>query len=576
MNNRRNVRRSPRNKGRRTGRGGCLFVLFGVCLLTFSVWQGWKEWMPNFEYATPDTTIKQPITWQGNSTSYGAYGSGKSLMIPLSIIQNKIIPQAIYEAASNQVILTNDSDVAALPLNATKGIWNGEIKDWKIATQEINGEIYVPMAVLEKLGVAQAFEYEESGAVQLVLPGEQLQYGETVQSDKPDVTYTMREQPDRKAAIVKKLPAQAKITIWDSQDGWVHIQDDEGSFGYIQESAVKKTDVWSMPAAEAVEKPSFVQNNTPVSLAWEAVYSRNPDPEALPDMPGVNVISPTWFSLADDEGNVNAKANKELVKWAHAENKHVWALYSNSFEPERTTESLATFERRNRTIQQLLQFMKQYDLDGINIDYENVNVEDRDKLTQLVRELTPQFHRQGLVVSIDVTAKSTSGNWSMFLDREALGRSVDYMMVMAYDEHWASSPKAGSVASLPWAEQSVQRIMDEDNVPASKLVLGMPLYTRIWTETVENGETKVSSKAVGMETIKQWIADNKLTPVMNESTGQHYAELTLDGETQRVWIEDTTSIQARIDMAKQMNLAGVAVWARTFGDDSIWKVLNYS
>lgn len=576
MNNRRNVRRSPRNKGRRTGRGGCLFVLFGVCLLTFSVWQGWKEWMPNFEYATPDTTIKQPITWQGKSTSYGAYGSGKSLMIPLSVIQNKILPQAIYEAASNQVILTNDADVAALPLDATKGILNGESKDWKIAAQEINGEIYVPMAVLEKLGVAQAFEYEESGAVQLVLPGEQLQYGETVQSDKSDETYTMREQPDRKAAIVRKLPAQAKITIWDSQDGWVHIQDDEGNFGYIQESAIKKTDVWSMPAAEPVEMPSFVQNNTPVSLAWEAVYSRNPDPEALPDMPGVNVISPTWFSLADDEGNVNAKADKKLVKWAHAENKHVWALYSNSFEPERTTESLATFERRNRTIQQLLQFMKQYDLDGINIDYENVNVEDRNKLTQLVRELTPQFHRQGLVVSIDVTAKSTSGNWSMFLDREALGRSVDYMMVMAYDEHWASSPKAGSVASLPWAEQSVQRIMDEDHVPASKLVLGMPLYTRIWTETVENGETKVSSKAVGMETIKQWIADNKLTPVMNETTGQHYAELTLDGEKQRVWIEDTTSIQARIDMAKQMNLAGIAVWARTFGDDSLWKVLNYS
>lgn len=575
MSNRRDVRRNPRRTGKRPGRGGCLFVLFGVCLLTFSVWQGWKEWMPNFEYATPDTSIKQPITWQGNSTSYGAYGSGKSLMIPLSAVQDKILPQAVFEAASNLVILTNASDVATLPLDVTKGLLNGESKDWKIAAQEIDGEVYVPMAVLEKLGVAQAFEYEGSGAVQLVLSGEQLQYGETVQSDKADTTYTVREQPDRKAAIVTKLPVKAKITIWGIQDGWIHIQDDQGRFGYIQESDVAKTDVWSMPAAKQVEKPSFVQNNMPVSLAWEAVYSRNPDPDALPDMPGVNVISPTWFSLADDEGNVNTKADDKVVKWAHADDKYVWALYSNSFEPERTTAALATFERRNRTIQQLLQFMKQYDLDGINIDYENVNVEDRDKLTQFVRELTPQFHREGLVVSIDVTAKSTSGNWSMFLDREALGRSVDYMMVMAYDEHWATSPKAGSVSSLPWAEQAVQRIMDEDNVPADKLVLGMPLYTRIWTETVEGGETKVSSKAVGMETIKQWITDNKVTPVMKEQTGQHYAEVTLNGEKQRVWIEDTTSIQARIQMARQLNLAGVAVWARTFGDESIWKVLNY-
>lgn len=575
MRNRRNDKRGLSRKDKRAGRGGCLFVLIGVCILTFSIWQGWKQWMPNFDYAVPDTSIKQPITWKGAKTSYGAYGSGTSLMIPLSIIQDKILPQAVYEAGSNLVILTNESDVAALPLNSTKGILNGASHDWKIAAQEIDGNVYVPMAVLEKLGLAQAFEYEGSGAVQLVLPGEQLQYGMTVTANKADTIYVVREHPDRKGAIVTKLPQESKVTIWGSQDGWTHIQDHEGRFGYIQESHVTMTDVWSMPVPTSVEKPLFVQENTPVNLAWEAVYSRNPDPNALPDMPGVNVISPTWFSLADDEGNVNAKADEKLVKWAHGENKQVWGLYSNSFEPERTTSSLSTFERRNRTIQQLLTLMKEYHLDGINIDYENVNVEDRDKLTQFVRELTPQFHREGLVVSIDVTAKSTSGNWSMFLDREALGRSVDYMIVMAYDEHWASSPKAGSVSSLPWADQAVQRIMDEDRVPASKLVLGMPLYTRIWTETVENGETKVSSKAVGMETIKKWIADNQVTPVMNEQTGQHYAEISLNGQKQRVWIEDTTSIQARIQMAKQKNLAGVAVWARTFGDDAIWKVLNY-
>ena len=333
---------------------------------------------------------------------------------------------------------------------------------------------------------------------------------------------------------------------------------------------------WSMPEIQELEKPAFVQEQQPVSLAWEAVYSRNPDPADLPDMPGVNVISPTWFSLEDDEGNVASKADKKLVQWAHSQNKQVWALYSNSFDPERTTESLSTFERRDRTIKQLLDLMKQYDLDGMNIDYENVNVEDRDSLTQFVRELTPQFHRQGLVVSIDVTPKSTSDMWSRFLDREALGQSVDYMIVMAYDEHWASSPTAGSVSSLPWAEQSIRRIIEEDHVPASKLVLGMPLYTRIWTETVEDGETKVTSKAVGMQSIKEWIAEHNLSPVMTDYEGQHYAEVSLNGGKQRAWIEDTTSIQSRIQMAKDMKLAGVAVWARSFGDVALWKVLNYS
>ncbi|MGZ9587325.1 glycosyl hydrolase family 18 protein [Paenibacillus marinisediminis] len=569
-------RRSKSNKGlKRSRKRGYLLILLGVCLLTVAAWQGWKEWMPNFEYAAPDTSVKQPISWNGEMTTYSAAGSGRSLLIPLSALQERIMPQAIYESESNLVILTDDTHVATVPLNSSEGTLDGKVKDWKLPAQNVNGDIYVPSVVLEELGVVKTIEYPASGVVQLVLPGEELQYGQIVSSVKADKQYAMRQEPNKKSPIVKEIAAGTKVTLWGEQDGWYRIQEDEGLIGYIPSSEIEVTTTWKMPQAEKLEKPAFVQENTPVTLAWEAVYSKNPNTEDLPDMPGVNVISPTWFSLADDEGNVSSKVDEKLVKWAHAQDKFVWGLYSNSFEPERTTAALSTYERRSKTINQLLQYMEQYNLDGINIDYENVNVEDRDKLTQFVRELTPQFHRNGLVVSIDVTAKSSSGKWSMFLDREALGRSVDYMMVMAYDEHWATSPEAGSVSSLPWAEQAVRRIMEEDDVPANKLVLGMPLYTRIWTETVENGETKVSSKTIGMESMKKWIAENNVEPVMSEETGQHYAEVSKDGQKQRVWIEDTTSINSRIQMAQDMKLGGVAVWARSFGDEELWKMLKY-
>ncbi|WP_455430246.1 glycosyl hydrolase family 18 protein [Paenibacillus darwinianus] len=253
----------------------------------------------------------------------------------------------------------------------------------------------------------------------------------------------------------------------------------------------------------------------------------------------------------------------------------VWALFNNSFDPDRTTQALDDFGTRFRMIQQLLAYAKMYMLQGINIDFENVYTKDKANLVQFIRELTPLAHDQNLVISIDVTPKSSSEMWSAFLDREALGRAVDYMIVMTYDEYWASSPRSGSVASLPWVERSVQRILEEDNVPPRKLVLGVPLYTRIWTEKKdENGKIAVSSKAVGMEAVEELITERKLKPVYQQATGQNYVEYTENGALIRIWIEDETSMKARAELVKKYGLAGVASWQRTFQKPGIWNTIQ--
>ncbi|WP_420798623.1 glycosyl hydrolase family 18 protein [Paenibacillus beijingensis] len=226
-------------------------------------------------------------------------------------------------------------------------------------------------------------------------------------------------------------------------------------------------------------------------------------------------------------------------------------------------------------IQQLLAYAKMYRLQGINIDFENVRTADKANLVQFVRELTPMLHEQNLVVSIDVTPKSNSELWSLFLDRPALIQSVDYMMLMAYDEHWASSPNSGSVASMPWVKRAVDRLVEEDGIPPAKLILGMPLYTRIWTETIgQNGKRKVSSKAVGMDRVREIIAAKKLAPVYDAATGQNYVEYSENGALNRIWIEDALSIKARVDLANRYGLAGVATWNRSFQSDDIWSVIE--
>ncbi|WJH37142.1 glycosyl hydrolase family 18 protein [Paenibacillus sp. CC-CFT747] len=298
------------------------------------------------------------------------------------------------------------------------------------------------------------------------------------------------------------------------------------------------------------------------------------DTTKIGPMPGLNVISPQWFHLLDGEGNLQNLADPAYLKWAHDRGYQVWALFSNGFEPKRTAEALSTYDRRMKMIKQLLAYAEMYSLQGINIDFENIYLKEKENLVQFVREMVPLLHEQNLVVSIDVAVKDGSEMYSRFMDRRAVGEVVDYMMVMTYDEHWATSPKAGSVASLPWVEKGIVQIIKEDAVPPSKLLLGMPFYTRVWTEQPKDGKTAVTSKAVSMEAVQKIIEEKKLTPAWDEEAGQNYVQYTEDDKTVKIWIEDAVSVKSRVDLAKKLDLAGVASWSRAFETPDIWTVIQ--
>ncbi|ASS69019.1 glycosyl hydrolase family 18 protein [Paenibacillus sp. RUD330] len=320
---------------------------------------------------------------------------------------------------------------------------------------------------------------------------------------------------------------------------------------------------------------AFSSGNAKVNMTWEAVYGKSPDPERLPELDGVNVVSPTWFELSNGTGDISSKADLDYVRWAKERNLQIWAMFSNGFEPNRTSIALSTKKSREHMIQQLLQYAETYRLQGINFDFENVKTDDGENFVQFIKEASPLLRECNLVVSVDVTPKSDSEYWSLFLDRPALIPYVDFMMLMAYDEHWASSPKSGSVASLSWVRRSVERLLDEDGIPPSKIVLSMPLYTRVWTETPKSsGGSKVTSKALGMKKAAELVAARKLNPTYDRKTGQNYVEYREDGQLKRIWLEDSTSIKARVALANEYGLAGVATWSRSFMDSGIWNVIK--
>jgi len=551
--------------------GGSMWYAYGL-------YQEWQEAQPSSERVVPSFGDNpKPIFYEGEMLDDPASGTGDELMLSIPFIQEHIDEMVFYEEQSESVIITTANKVIRLKTNQLTAWVNEQPTTLELPVVKEEEAVRVPVSLLQEIYTFEVRENSETGAVLFFKPGDILQWA----SVKPlyskqgePVPASLRLEPSIKSPIVADLPAEEQVLIWSEEQDWYHVQMTNGWMGYVRkaDASLLKPE---MIAAGEQEKPIIPWSplGGRINLTWEQVVSRNPDTSKLGEMPGLNVVSPTWFHFKDEQGNLKNLASDQYVKWAHGRGYQVWALFSNDFDPDLTRTVLSSYDTRMHVIRQLVSYAELYDLQGINIDFENVYLADKPLVTQFVRELTPFLHEQGLVVSIDVTIRGGSEMWSLFLDREALGKTVDYMMVMTYDEHWASSPKAGSVASLPWTEKGIADIIAYDHVPASKLLIGVPYYTRIWSEQTVDGKKKVSSKAVGMETIQKLIQEKKLTPVYDAATGQDYVEYQEDGALKRIWIENETSMKARAELVKKYDLAGIASWRRGFETAEIWEVI---
>ncbi|SDP11829.1 Copper amine oxidase N-terminal domain-containing protein [Paenibacillus sp. yr247] len=532
----------------------------------------WQQLVPNrTKVDTEFHELSKPVFYQGNYYKMSAIGEKEGLKLPLELIQEWMDPSIIYEKSSDSVIITTKDKVLRLKTTELSALMNEKPITLSFPVEKKGNDIYVPIEPLRQLYPFEIRESENSGAILLFKKGDLVKWGK--HSDTKESQ--LRTFASIKAPIVSSIATNEQVMILGEEGDWFRVQQQSGPIGYVRKADILEDHEETIPIQEQTSAyVPWKPLNGKLNLTWEHVITKNPDTSKVGDMPGLQVVSPTWFSLADGEGSIKNLADASYVKWAQSRNYQVWALFSNGFEPDRTSQALSSYDRRMKIIKQLLGFAQTYKLQGINIDFENVYLKDKENLVQFVRELTPFMHEQGLAVSIDVTPKSTNEMWSVFYDRPALAEVVDYMMLMAYDEYWATSPKSGSVSSLPWTERSVTGLLGSEKVPPSKLVLGVPFYTRQWTEETKNGKTTVTSKTLTMEAAETIIKDKKLTPIFLEETGQNYVEYKEGEKLIRIWLEDETSIKARLELVKKYDLAGVASWRRGFEQPATWKVIQ--
>ena len=461
---------------------------------------------------------ENPILYKGQQAG-NALVEGDTVYVPLTFMKNQVDEQLFFDEKSNSMILTTSHKVVQMPTESLTYFVNEEPVQLQMpAVKDQNGELYIALDPILSYYNMQYTILPKTNAIEITQDGTEKTYGTIDAKEVHEEKLRLRTEPSLQSPYTAQTVDGEEILIEKEEEKFYFIRKDDGTAGYLNKKYVTKgkTETVQIKTEQNEAVPPKIEG--PIHLTWEAVYTKNPDTANLPAMPGVNVVSPTWFELSGSDGTIKNLGSLDYVNWAKEKGYQVWGLFSNAFDPDLTHETLQHYETRQKIIRQLLHYSQMYQLNGINLDIENVREEDGPLVTQFVREATPYFHEAGLIVSMDITF-ITTGNWSAFYERDKLAETVDYLVVMAYDEHWATSPEAGSVASLPWVEQNLQKLLEV--VPNEKLILGVPLYTRLWEEK-ETGE--LSSKALSMAEVKEWLAAHQVTPQYDEMSGQNYAE----------------------------------------------------
>ena len=390
-----------------------------------------------------------------------------------------------------------------------------------------------------------------------------------------------------KSPVLEEVKKGDKLTVLEDVSDWKKVCTQSGIVGYIQKS--KLNDIQQETTSREFEEPDYtgIQKDYKINLVWHQVTSEEANAgieDALADTKGLNTISPTWFSVADNSGNLNSIASADYVNYAHQRGLEVWALLDNFDQNVDDMELLSHTSSRENLENQLVNAALQNGIDGINVDFEQIPTDVGEHYIQFIRELSVKCRTNNLVLSVD---NYVPKGYNTHYHREEQGIMADYVIIMGYDEHFAGSYEAGSVASYDYVKEGIEETLRD--VPAAKVINAVPFYTRLWNETPKTEEElaeeqgteaanypmNVTSEALGMEEAAQRVSEVGATATWDDTVKQNYAEWTGDdGSTYKIWLEDASSLEVKLGLMKDNKLAGTAAWKLGFETSDIWDLIQ--
>ena len=392
-----------------------------------------------------------------------------------------------------------------------------------------------------------------------------------------------------KSPYLTEVSKKDKVTVIENEGDWKKVRTEDGYIGYIKKNCLKNEKEETISREFEEQVYTNISKDYTINMAWHVVTNQSANEKVLQtiaDTKGLTTISPTWFTIADTDGNINSLASSQYVNYAHQSNIEVWALVRDfdggigSY--EESYEVLSHTSKRENLVNQLIAEALQTGIDGINVDFEKISAECGEHYIQFIRELSVKCRQNGLVLSVDNYVPKT---YNAHYHIEEQGKVADYVIIMGYDEHYSGSYESGSVASLNFVKEGIEATLNA--VPKEKVINAVPFFTRLWKEVPKTEEelaeeagteaaeysVKVTSEALGMEAAEQAIADAGAQTTVDEATKQNYAQWEADGATYKIWLEDETALEEKLKLMKEYKLAGTAAWRLGFEQSSVWELI---
>ncbi len=484
--------------------------------------------------------------------------------IPYTVVTEDLDGRFYWDQETQQMLYTLPEEILEIQPESNTYLLSGKTvtEDYPIVRQ-IDGEYYIALDFLEQYMEIQGTVYEDPARAVIF-----YKWGKAETVEATEETQ-IRYQGGIKSPILKDLEQGEEMLLLEELDNWSRVMTRDGIDGYVENGSLSSVGEMEYTYTGSYEEDfTSLTRDHKINLAWHQVTSEAANQAFASDtqnMTGVNVISPTWFSVTSTQGNISSLASSDYVSQAHAKGLEVWGLIDNFDDEVSTLDTLSVRSARQHIIDMLLSEAKRVDLDGINVDFEALTEEEAPHFIQFIRELSVACKNNGLVLSVD----NPVPQYTAFYNRKEQGIVADYVIIMGYDEHTVGSETAGSVASLPFVEEGIAQTLSE--VPKEKVINGIPFYTRLWTEA-NNG--MVTSEVCSMDQADAYVEKYNMEVYWNTDVSQNYAEAVTDSGVLKMWLEDEESLEEKMKLIQKYELAGVAEWKLGFERDDVWKIIS--
>ena len=551
----------------RRGAGCAVGLVIGILLLAggiFAALKLYERYGPSYEMADKAEVFQisgnqVAILLNGElQESKGIYADGQ-VYLPVSWVNDCVNERFYWDSKEETLIYTLPEEIVYADAR-TEGE-SGPL------LQVEDGEAYLSLGLILNYSDirTQSFDTSEIKRVFVDTSWEPLNQAEVKRGGM------VRVKGGVKSQVICEAMKGDTITVLEEMERWSKVRTPDGYVGYIENRRLQETE--SFKPVSSFEAPVYenISMDEPVVLAFHQVFVQdaNKNLEAmLENTEGINVIVPTWFVIQDTQGNYSSIASKEYVDQAHERGIQVWAMLNNVSTEEsvavNTAELMSSTAAREKMIDSLMQDVREYGFDGINLDFEGLRSEAGPHYVQFIRELSIACRKEGIVLSIDNYVPSA---YTEFYNRREQGIVADYVIIMGYDEHYAGG-EAGPVSSISFVDNGIKDTLEV--VPKEKVINAIPFYTRLWTT---DGESQ-TSQVFDMEEEEVWISENQLEPEWREDLGLYYAQRQGENGLEQLWMEEERSIGEKMDLIRQYELAGVACWKLGFEKPEIWKIVS--